>query len=171
MVGMLHAIPKTPLHARLAAEGRLDLSDEPEFGTNVIPLHLEREELRDGYVGVLKDLYEPAAYFDRIEELYLKERIPYASGRARYWRRHLWPRLKTQTVNLVRAAGLFVRLMWNVSDPALRREYRRRLWRFIKVRRDPGLLVIFLFKCALHYHHYTMAHQMASGEARLVNSF
>jgi len=38
MMGMLHAIPKTPLHDRLAAEGRLDPSDEPEFGTNVIPL-------------------------------------------------------------------------------------------------------------------------------------
>jgi len=25
MIGMLHAIPKTPLHARLAREGRLDL--------------------------------------------------------------------------------------------------------------------------------------------------
>ena len=40
MVGMLSAIPKTPLHARLAAEGRLDLDDEPEFGTNVIPLRM-----------------------------------------------------------------------------------------------------------------------------------
>jgi len=37
MVGMLHAIPKTPLHERLAREGRLDTSDEPEYGTNVIP--------------------------------------------------------------------------------------------------------------------------------------
>ena len=38
MSGMLSAIPKTPLHDRLAAEGRLDLTDPPEFGTNVIPL-------------------------------------------------------------------------------------------------------------------------------------
>ena len=50
MIGMLSAIPKTPLHDRLAAEGRLDPSDEPEFGTNVIPLQMSREELRDGYV-------------------------------------------------------------------------------------------------------------------------
>ena len=38
MVGMLSAIPKTPLHARLKNEGRLDLDDEQTFGTNVIPL-------------------------------------------------------------------------------------------------------------------------------------
>src|SRR5262249_58276241 len=31
MTGMLYAIPKTPLHLRLAREGRLDPSDEPEF--------------------------------------------------------------------------------------------------------------------------------------------
>ncbi|MCB0944133.1 MAG: B12-binding domain-containing radical SAM protein, partial [Mycobacterium sp.] len=47
MVGMLSAIPKTPLHARLRSEGRLDLADEQPFGTNVIPLGMTREELRD----------------------------------------------------------------------------------------------------------------------------
>ena len=36
MVGMLSAIPKTPLYARLKTEGRLDLADEQAFGTNVI---------------------------------------------------------------------------------------------------------------------------------------
>ena len=41
MSGMLAAIPKTPLHARLAAEGRLDTDDVCEFGTNVIPLEDE----------------------------------------------------------------------------------------------------------------------------------
>ncbi len=50
MVGMLAAIPpKTPLHARLKDEGgRLDLDDEQTFGTNVIPLNMSRDELRDG---------------------------------------------------------------------------------------------------------------------------
>src|SRR5207253_1045942 len=80
MIGMLSAIPKTPLHARLAGEGRLDAADEPEFGTNVIPLQMSREELRDGYVQVMRDLYEPDAYFERLEELYLKKRIRYNDG-------------------------------------------------------------------------------------------
>src|SRR6185295_506546 len=64
MVGMLSAIPKTPLHARLAAEGRLDEEHEAEFGTNVVPARMSREELRDGYVQLLRKLYEPTAYFD-----------------------------------------------------------------------------------------------------------
>ena len=50
MSGMLSAIPKTPLYDRLASEGRLDLADRPEFGTNVIPLRIGREELLDGYL-------------------------------------------------------------------------------------------------------------------------
>ena len=42
MTGMLSAFRKTPLYDRLAAEGRLDPSDEPEYGTNVIPLKISR---------------------------------------------------------------------------------------------------------------------------------
>ena len=71
MSGMLYAIAKTPLHARLAAEGRLDPSDQPEFGTNVIPLKVSREELRDGYVKVMNELYTPEAYFGRLEDLWI----------------------------------------------------------------------------------------------------
>ena len=71
MSGMLSAIPKTPLHERLAREGRLDLADPPEFGTNVIPLQIGREELLDGYLRVLRELYEPDAYFARTDALFL----------------------------------------------------------------------------------------------------
>src|SRR5688572_2452813 len=53
MVGMLTAIPKTPLYDRLAREGRLDRDDAPAFGTNVIPLRMSREVLREGYVQEL----------------------------------------------------------------------------------------------------------------------
>ena len=59
MVGMLVAVPKTPLYARLASEGRLDLDDVPEFGTNVVPAGMTRGELRDGYVQLMQELYAP----------------------------------------------------------------------------------------------------------------
>ena len=85
---MLYAIPKTPLHDRLAAEGRLDPSDQPEFGTNVIPLKISREELRDGYVKVMNDLYEPEAYFGRLDDLYIDRRLDIGRARARYWKPH-----------------------------------------------------------------------------------
>ena len=53
MIGMLYAIPKTPLHARLAAEGRLDEEDLPRYGTNVVPARMSRQALRDGYVDLM----------------------------------------------------------------------------------------------------------------------
>jgi radical SAM superfamily enzyme YgiQ (UPF0313 family) len=150
MIGMLYAIPKTPLHARLAEEGRLDLSDEPEFGTNVIPLKIGREELRDGYVKVMDSLYKPDAYFDRLEELFLDEKIEMGRGRSRYWRKHPWTALKTNTVFLAQAIGLYVRLMRGIPEEYLRREYRKRVWRLLKVRRDPGTLLYYIIKCASH---------------------
>ena len=41
MVGMLYAIPKTPLFHRLAREGRLDEAGEATYGTNVVPTGIE----------------------------------------------------------------------------------------------------------------------------------
>ena len=75
MVGMLYAIPKTPLYERLAAEGRLDTADENPFGTNVIPLGMSREQLREGYVQIMRDLYDPGAYFERLDRLFINERL------------------------------------------------------------------------------------------------
>ena len=39
------------------------------------------------------------------------------------------------------------------------------------MRRDPGILLFYVLKCAMHYHAYTMAKEMASGQGRIVNSF
>jgi radical SAM superfamily enzyme YgiQ (UPF0313 family) len=171
MSGMLTAIPKTPLHDRLAAEGRLDPADQPEYGTNVIPLKIGREELRDGYIRVMNQLYEVGPYFDRLEDLFLKGRLELGRGRTRYWKSHPWTRFKSESVWSVQAIGLFLRLMKGVPEAHLRQEYRKRLWRFLKVRRDPAALLFYVIHMAQHYHAYTMATQMASGRTRVYNSY
>jgi radical SAM superfamily enzyme YgiQ (UPF0313 family) len=171
MIGMLHAIPKTPLHARLAAAGRLDLDDVPAWGTNIIPLRMSRAELRDGYVRVLNELYEPAAYFDRLEDLFLRQKLRLSVGRERYWRAHRWQRFKSKAALWLRSAGLFARLMGRVADAGLRAEYRRRVGRLLRARPEPDLLFNYLVKCAIHFHHYTMARQMAAGDGAVFNSF
>ena len=62
LVGMLHAIPTTPLYDRLEQEGRLnDDEASDEFGTNVIPLGMSREELRDGFIRVIQRCYRADA--------------------------------------------------------------------------------------------------------------
>jgi radical SAM superfamily enzyme YgiQ (UPF0313 family) len=171
MIGMLSAIPKTPLHARLAREGRLDTADEPEFGTNVIPLRMSRSELRDGYVGVLRDLNDADAYFDRLDDLYLKGRVPVFKGMWKFWRRRPWSWLKFQARNLVASAVLFWRMMREVPEGALRRVYRQRLWNLIKARPNPGLLLRYLGKAAMQYHAHTLVQGMSQEQSPVVNTF
>ena len=171
MIGMLTAIPKTPLYARLAGEGRLDLDDVPEFGTNVIPLRMSRQALRDGYVQVLNDLYEPSAFFGRVDDLYLKQKAPFFAAMRAYHRRNLWRRTSDLVKDMGKAVGLFARLMSRVPERSLRREYRRRLARLLRERPEPLLIFLYTVKCAMHYHHFTMARQMARDRSALVNSF
>ena len=172
MSGMLVAIPKTPLYERLLEDGRLDLSDTPEFGTNIRPLQMSAEELKDGYLRVLTELYTPEAYFERTESLFLQKSFDVGYGKANgYWKTHPFRRLRAEAPDLAIAIGLFVRLMIMVPSAALRREYRKRLWRFLKVHRRPGLLLFYVFHLAMHFHTQTLASSMKSGERRLVNSF
>jgi radical SAM superfamily enzyme YgiQ (UPF0313 family) len=170
MIGMLAAIPKTPLHARLLREGRLDFADEPAHGTNIIPLQMTPAQLRDGYVRLMAEVYHPEAYFDRLDDLVFNARLELNRGVARHWRKRCWARLTWQVKNVLIATGLYFRLVRGIPETWLRKTYRRRVWRLLRERRDSGLLVFYLFKIALHYHQYTMARQMQSGK-KLVNSF
>ncbi|MBX6314813.1 MAG: DUF4070 domain-containing protein [Isosphaeraceae bacterium] len=171
MSGMLWAIPKTPLHDRLAAEGRLDRNDPPEFGTNVIPLRMSREELRDGFLRVLNTIYAPEFYFDRTDALLHDPSFEVGYARTAFYRRRRFWRLKIEVIRLAQAFGIFARLMRSVPEAHLRREYRRRFWRFVRARRRPGLLLAYVFHLAMHYHAYTMARDMASKKTAIINSF
>jgi len=171
MVGQLVAIPKTPLHARLAAEGRLDRTDPNEFGTNVIPLQMTREELSDGYVRIMRDLYEPQAYFDRVDSLLLDPDFRIGPAQAAYWRRHPWSRIKAQAAAAVGAVVLYHGLLRGVRDKGLREEYRRRMRNAWRVRRDPQVSIVYAVRCVLHYHYYTMVRLMTRRERVLVNNY
>ena len=130
MSGMLSAIPKTLLYDRLASEGRLDLADRPEFGTNVIPLRTGREELLEGYQRVLKELYDPEAFFARTDALFHPSFEIGTTSKRRWWR--ISPRwLRSEIQSAIEGLGLFARLVSHVPDRALRKQYRKRLWGFL----------------------------------------
>lgn len=171
MLGMLSAIPKTPLHDRLRAEGRLDLDDTPKFGTNVIPLGMTRETLRDGYREVTTRLNRVEAFFDRADRLYHDPSFQFNKAQRAYWRKHPLRWLSDQTVTWVKCAVLYRRLMRKVEDPRLREEYRRRLLELWRKRREPAALFIYLIKCATHYHYSRLARQLAREDRPLINTF
>ena len=170
MIGMLAAIPKTPLYTRLEREGRLDHADPPAYGTNVIPLNLSRETLRDGYLAVLSDLHQPAAYFDRLDALYIDARIQPERTRLQHLRRHPVRLVALNVMWALEAVGIFTRLMRRVPEADLRNIYRQRLWKLLLRRRSPVVLQIYAIKCAMHYHAHLMVQQMRTG-GDIVNSF
>jgi len=171
MLGMLAAIPKTPLHDRLAREGRLDGDDDTAFGTNVIPLGMSREALRAGYVALQRRLHEPETYFDRLDRLFLDGGFRFGQPRATALVRRPLARLGAAAADAGRAAGVFLRLMTRVRDPALRRTYRRRMLRLAWRRPDPSVWMVYAIKCVIHFHHHAMAERMAESSARPVNTF
>lgn len=71
MVGLLHAIPRTPLWTRLHQEGRLvdlprDQADNTGDQTNIVPLQMTREQLSGGYARLLHRLFDDQAIYERL---------------------------------------------------------------------------------------------------------
>jgi radical SAM superfamily enzyme YgiQ (UPF0313 family) len=161
MVNMLVAIPRTPLFERLEREGRLDHTDAAFLrGTNVIPRQMSPAGLHAGCAALMRDLYEPSAYFERLDALYLTGGLRPGIARRRHLRRHPLRRLASEARLVAEAAAIILQLLRHVPEAALRREYRQRVWRAAVTRRDPTVLHIYALKCALHYHAYKLAEQM-----------
>jgi len=59
------------------AKGDSTKPRKTRFGTNVIPARMTRGELRDGFVELLNQLYDPASYFQRLEQLFPARRFPF----------------------------------------------------------------------------------------------
>ena len=98
MVGLLTALPNTQLTRRLAREGRLadgygDMLpgqvDQATFGLNFAPSRPRAEILRD-FASVLRHLYSPKSYFDRVRSVGRRlRRQPKQLGSTRGRRREL----------------------------------------------------------------------------------
>jgi len=85
MVGLLTALPRTRLHRRLEAEGRL--TGESGGGNNTHDLRLnflprmDTRKLIDGYKRILAEIYRPDRYFERCLKLLKTMQPPLTSRR------------------------------------------------------------------------------------------
>ena len=72
MVGVLIALPKTRLYKRLSETNRITeetLADNTKFSSlNFVP-KMDKETLLNGYKKILKTIYEPKNYYERIKTL------------------------------------------------------------------------------------------------------
>jgi radical SAM superfamily enzyme YgiQ (UPF0313 family) len=162
MVGLLHAIPTTPLHDRLRRAGRLNSADDSDtFGTNVVPVKMTPAELRDGYTGVTRNVYGAQTYFERIDALFIDSRFKYAAHDLPYWREHRWRYAKKMARNYLAFWVLAARLLRQVEQPELKRCYRMQLMRILRLRPlEPAILFNYAVKIALHYHYASIAQAM-----------
>jgi radical SAM superfamily enzyme YgiQ (UPF0313 family) len=111
MVGLLTALPRTPLHERLRREGRLiehaEGTDNTKVGTNIVPKSMRYEEMLDGYVALYRRLFSDRSIADRVRNKLRHLRRPLYSGEYKmtdksgivarlFWKGILrggWPRL------------------------------------------------------------------------------
>ena len=106
MPSMVGALPGTPLYNRLSLEGRLIPETEAQgntYHTNIIPKLMTMDELELGYRRMVKGLYDPVNYVDRVlGEIELLNR---AHSNASNYK---WP--------IILAGYLWV-LLWYLADP------------------------------------------------------
>ena len=87
MLGLLTAVPRTPLYKRLESEGRLrhdiPAGDNTGGTTNVIPLGMTYEEMVEGYDRVYRHLCSDQAIASRIRNKLRHFAVPPVQGRHR----------------------------------------------------------------------------------------
>ena len=168
---MLHAIPTTPLYDRLKVENRLNDEDASDrYGTNVIPLGMSREELRDGFVQVMQACYSADAYFQRLDAQFFDEDFKFAVHHLDYWKSHRWAWAKRCFLNYCRFLVVAFRLLRSLGGEP-RSRYRRQLARVLHARwREPHILFIYAIKIAMHYHYAALTRALAQIESGSPNA-
>lgn len=69
MLGLLNALPCTPLIARMQKEGRMiqtSSGNNSDGIINFIPYNFSVQRAEQNYLRILQDIYHPQAYFDRV---------------------------------------------------------------------------------------------------------
>lgn len=166
LIGMLHAIPTTPLYDRLKKAGRLNEDEDSDrFGTNVIPLGMSQETLRDGFVEVMKACYGPDAYFQRLDAQFIDGNFKFTLHQLPYWKTQRLAWAKRCFLNYARFTVLAARLLSQMKDEALRARYKQQLSRVVSTRwREPHILFVYALKVATHYHYDAIVRALAEVE-------
>ena len=167
MVGMLTAIPKTPLFERLNKERRLRLSD---FNCNFVPKKMTPEQLKRGYWELLRRLYAPEAFLERYFSIY---RSP------EFRQRRAAIIAKANERKIIRTLIYGLILTWNLFWALVRDKRLKTIgaayWRLFREHRrlyQKGItgFTQFINRCVAHWHFWKFTEEGAAGKLRLFNS-
>lgn len=167
MVGMLQAIPRTPLYDRLKKDGRL-VEEDPSC--NFVPQQMTRDELREGYWDLVKRLYTPEAYLDRYFKVY--ESPEYLERRAEICRKAgEGKRLPTLGYGLRLMFSLFMALLRDGSLFTVGWVYLKYFFtQNLRHRRDIVGFAQFVNRCVTHWHFYKFTRELTAGRVRAYNT-
>lgn len=166
MVGMLAAIPKTPLYERLEREGRLVVSDP---NLNFEPKQMTRDELKTNYWKLVEKLYTPESFLERYLMTY---RYPeFQKRRAEISKRANEGRLVPTLIHsLILMWNLFWTLVRDGSLFSVGKVYSRFFWKHRKYRKGVIGLAMFVNRCVTHWHFYKFTREVRAGRLRAYNS-
>jgi hypothetical protein len=118
---------------------------------------MSREELRDGFIRVMRSCYCADHYFKRLDAQFLDENFTFTLHALPYWKTQRWAWLKRCFFNYVKFAAVAFQLL-RLEDQSLRARYRRQLVRISLARwREPHILFIYALKVSFHYHFAAVA--------------
>ncbi|MBI4871981.1 MAG: B12-binding domain-containing radical SAM protein [Candidatus Riflebacteria bacterium] len=140
MTGVLAATPNTQLWTRLEKEGRLlGYHSGDQFGRTNFVTRMDARKLMDGYLRILRTVYAPRAYFDRV--LAVVDRLARAGH----------PNLHKK---LIRPGQVIVMTLVAMVVQGLLSNYRAAWWRFMAtvVRRYPSKFVVALLNSIVGHH-------------------
>ena len=154
MVGTLTAIPNTQLYRRLEKEGRLqgfaagDQFGRPNFRTKIDP-----DVLYTGYLRILRTIYQPDAYYDRMLDSMDRQ---HAAGHV----------TKTRTESPTKIFQLF---MVCAIFLGIKSAYRKVFWRafFTMLKRYPSRVAQFLISAVTGHHFIRYTKEVMEREAVL----
>ena len=167
MVGMLQAIPRTPLYERLQREQRL-VGEDPNC--NFIPKQMSREDLRQGYWDLVGRLYTPQAFLERYFRVF---QFPeYLRRRAEICRRAgEGKKLPTLGYGLI----LLWSLGWALWRAGALTSVGWVYWKYFwsrNVKHSWGIIGFarYMNRCVTHWHFYRFTREATAGRLQTYSS-
>lgn len=178
MVGLLIALPGTPLYTRLAQAGRLESLDYDrsltQCGFTNIVTTLPRRTLLEGYRRILQTIYTPSEYFARALEVLC--RLPHPQSKSAWIQKTFWSvwhvlnrgvTTKKQKHSGVLARLLFLYTAYRHMPPDYRKESVRFLWAVLKTRPDQLERALGAVCIGTHFYQFTFEHVLPELDLRL----
>ena len=119
----------------------------------------------------MAQLYEPTAFFDRFDALWLHGPVDVDPGWRRYAATHRLALVRRQAWSWMQVLLLSASILLRLPDRGLRRIYVQRFLAALRKRPDAGLMRMYALRCAIHFHFHQLVHQLQARDRPLINTY